>query len=123
MDELRRDVGSVGAVPVVVHLIEVQLDDYFLALLVADGTLATAFVEVGEDLVPCGFVGGGVTDRADGAREQLCDDFGVRVGVIPPAGGVGDAVPVGGFGIMSPGDAAGLDAEGGPHGRVGRVDG
>ena len=46
----------------VVYLIEVELDDDLLTLLVADRTFATALVEVGEDLVPCCFVAGGVTD-------------------------------------------------------------
>ena len=121
VDELWRDVGGVGSVAVVVHLVQVELDDDLLALAVADGAFAAALVEVDEDLVPGGFVGGRVADGTDGGGEHGGDGFGVGVRVVPPAGGVGDAVPTGGGGIMSPCDAAGLDAEGGADGRVGGV--
>ena len=104
-------------------LVQVELDGDLLALLVADGALAAALVEVGEDFVPGGLVGGRVADGADGGGEHGSDNFGVGVRIVPPAGGVGDAVPTGGGGIVSPGDAAGLDAEGGADGHVGGVGG
>src|ERR1019366_7245883 len=68
--QLRRDVGSVGAVAVIVDLVQVQLDDDLLASFVANGALAAAAVEVGEDLVPGGLVGGGVADRADAGGDH-----------------------------------------------------
>ena len=121
--ELRRNVGIVGAGAVVVHLVQVHLDDDLLALLVADRALAVALVEVDEDLVPRGFVGGGIAHRADRPREHRRNGLGVRVAVVPPAWSVGHAIPAGGLGIEGPGDAARLDAEGRPHRRVGWVAG
>ena len=76
VDELRRDVGGIGSVAVVVDLVQVELDDDLLALLVADGAFAVALVEVDEDFVPGSFVGWGVADGADGGGEQVRDGSG-----------------------------------------------
>src|ERR1017187_8435512 len=84
--QLRRDVGSVGAVAVIVDLVQVQLDDDLLAFFVANGALAAAAVEVGADPVPGGLVGGGVADRADAAGDHGGDGFGVGIGVVPQIG-------------------------------------
>ena len=123
LHKLRCDVGRKGSVAVVVRLVQVEFDDDLLARLVADRAFAFALVEIGEDLLPGFFVAGGVAHGTDRVRQHLGDDFGMSVGVIPPAGGAGRAVPRRGRGIKGPRDATRLDSKGHAHRRVDRFGG